>query len=269
MSKTVLFKTIQFSISTQFSSIWPINKIPSGATTPSQNGPGSDSNEGILGIPQSSSITGTLPSDCFVLYPGHSLGWGFHPSAEKQLVYSTVLANWASRFWSCSADYRGKLGISLSSGVGHLQNLSKSIQSSWIVSHVTKILQNFLLTQEFVCNYNLTKTARHSKIFIRAIQLTSSKLGNKVFLKTVDNSQSFSFSLYCQVKSFIHSYWDWKFLNIFQGNIYFLRLKLKSNSLILLLIIFTPKLTIFAIFQIQIVAIETNIVKRYESLHPA
>ena len=30
-------------------------------------------NEGVLRIPQSSSKTGTLPSDCLVSYPGHSL----------------------------------------------------------------------------------------------------------------------------------------------------------------------------------------------------
>ena len=34
--------------------IWPI----SGATNPDQSGPGSDGNEGVLHIPQSSSITG-------------------------------------------------------------------------------------------------------------------------------------------------------------------------------------------------------------------
>ena len=39
------------------------------------SGPGSDGNEGVLRIPQSSSITGTSPSDCSVSYPGHSLGW--------------------------------------------------------------------------------------------------------------------------------------------------------------------------------------------------
>ena len=44
---TVLFQTIQFSISTQFCSIWPIDRIISGATTPGQNGPGSDGNEGV------------------------------------------------------------------------------------------------------------------------------------------------------------------------------------------------------------------------------
>ena len=52
MSKTVLLQTIQFStqkqfyfkqfsISTHFSSIWPIDMTLSGATTPAQSGPGS------------------------------------------------------------------------------------------------------------------------------------------------------------------------------------------------------------------------------------
>ena len=46
MSETVLLKTIQFNISTQFSSIWPIDRTVSGATTPSQSRPGSDGNKG-------------------------------------------------------------------------------------------------------------------------------------------------------------------------------------------------------------------------------
>ncbi len=65
-SQTVLFQTIQFSISIQFSSIQPIDRTLSGATTSGQNGPGSEVNEGVLYIPQSSSITGTSPSDCLV-----------------------------------------------------------------------------------------------------------------------------------------------------------------------------------------------------------
>ena len=52
------------------SSNWPI----SGATTPDQSGPGSDGNEGVLCIPQSSNITGASPSDCLVSYQGHMLG---------------------------------------------------------------------------------------------------------------------------------------------------------------------------------------------------
>ena len=67
----------------------------SGATTPAQSGPGSDGNEGVLRIPQSSSITATSRSDCLVSYPGHSLGGGSYPSAEVQSVYSTAPADWA------------------------------------------------------------------------------------------------------------------------------------------------------------------------------
>ena len=87
--KTFLFQVIQFSISTQFNFIWPIDRTLSGATTPNQSGPGSDVNEGVLRIAQSSSITGTSPSDCLVSYPGHSLGDSY-PSAEVQSVYSTA-----------------------------------------------------------------------------------------------------------------------------------------------------------------------------------
>ena len=43
----------------------------SGATTQGQSGPGSDGNKGVLHIPQSSSITGTLPSECLVSYQEH------------------------------------------------------------------------------------------------------------------------------------------------------------------------------------------------------
>ena len=95
-SQTVLFQTIQFCISTQFSSIWPIDRTLSSATTPGQSRPGSDANEGVLLILQSSSITGTSPSDCLVLYPGLTLrdGWGSYPSAEMQSVYPIRLGHW-------------------------------------------------------------------------------------------------------------------------------------------------------------------------------
>ena len=73
--KTVPFLVIQLSISTHLSSIWPV----SGTTTPGQSGTRNDGNEGVLRIPQSSSITGTSPSDCLVSYPGHSLEWVLTP----------------------------------------------------------------------------------------------------------------------------------------------------------------------------------------------
>ena len=52
----------------QFSSIWTIGRALLSATTPGQSEPGSDGNEGVLHIPQSSRITGTSPSDCLVSY---------------------------------------------------------------------------------------------------------------------------------------------------------------------------------------------------------
>ena len=58
----------------QFSSIQPIDRALSGATIPGQSEPGSNGNEEVFCIPQNSSITGTSLSDCFVSYPGHSLG---------------------------------------------------------------------------------------------------------------------------------------------------------------------------------------------------
>ena len=77
----------------QFSSIWPIDRTLPGATTTIQSGAGSNGNEGVLCIPQSSSITGTSLSNCLVSYSGHSLGESY-PSAE-QWVYSTAPANMA------------------------------------------------------------------------------------------------------------------------------------------------------------------------------
>ena len=86
----VLFRAIQFSINTQFkcknsklkklriNSIWPIDRTPSGATAPGLSGPGYDWNEGVLRIPQSSSIIRTSLWDCLVSYPGHTLG-ELHP----------------------------------------------------------------------------------------------------------------------------------------------------------------------------------------------
>ena len=93
--KTDLFQAIKFSISTQFSSVWSIDRTLSDASTLGWGGPGSDGNEGVLCILQSSSITGTSPSDCLVSYPEHSLGEVSYISAEKQSAYSNASANWA------------------------------------------------------------------------------------------------------------------------------------------------------------------------------
>ena len=62
----------------------------SSATTPGQSGPGNNVNEGVLCIPQSSSITEDSPSDCLVPYTGHSLKGRSHSPAEMLSVHSTA-----------------------------------------------------------------------------------------------------------------------------------------------------------------------------------
>ena len=130
--KIVLFQTIQFRISTHFkcqtvlfdqfncqkhfylsysvysnssnsnnsvlhkytvSSIKPIDRALSGATTPGQSGPVSDGMKRFAAFLQSSSIIGTLQSDCLVSYVGHSLvGGGSYPTAVQD--------DWAKVYWS-------------------------------------------------------------------------------------------------------------------------------------------------------------------------
>ena len=71
MFKTVPFQAIQFSISTQFSSIWSIDRYQSGATTVGQSGPGNDGKEGVIRIPQNSRAQLLLCSAFVRLVQGH------------------------------------------------------------------------------------------------------------------------------------------------------------------------------------------------------
>ena len=74
------------------SSIWPIDRILPGATTPGQSEPGSNSNERVLHIPQISKAEASH-SHCFMSYPGH---YGeYQASAEMQSVYSPAPVDWA------------------------------------------------------------------------------------------------------------------------------------------------------------------------------
>ena len=70
-----------------------------GATTPDQSGPGSNGNEGVLHIPQSSSTAGTSLSDCLMSYPGRSLGGGVLPLCRGavSVFYSP---SWLGKFLS-------------------------------------------------------------------------------------------------------------------------------------------------------------------------
>ena len=76
------------------SSIWPIDRTLSGATTPGQSGLGTHDDEEVPSIPQSSRITGASPLDCPVMYWALIGGRESCPSAEVRSVYSTAPADW-------------------------------------------------------------------------------------------------------------------------------------------------------------------------------
>ena len=69
----VIFLIIQFRVGALIFSIWPIDRILSDATPPGQIGPRSNGNEGVLHIPQCSSITEISTSNCLISCPVHSL----------------------------------------------------------------------------------------------------------------------------------------------------------------------------------------------------
>ena len=86
----------KYTVYTSNSSIRPIDRTQSGATTPCQSGPGSDGNQGVLHILQSHSITGALPSDCLMSYPGHSLRESYL-STDIQSMSLTIPVDWAQK----------------------------------------------------------------------------------------------------------------------------------------------------------------------------
>ena len=77
----------------------------SGATTPGQSGPGSNGNEEVFRIPQSSSFAGTSPSDCLVSYPGHSLG-GFLPLCRAAVSVFYCPSSFMNRFFKLFLNFK-------------------------------------------------------------------------------------------------------------------------------------------------------------------
>ena len=75
------------------SSIWPIGRNLSRATTPGRSRPSNDADEGLLRIPQTSNITEASSSDCFVSYPDPLLGEGSYLSSEMYTLFSSTPAD--------------------------------------------------------------------------------------------------------------------------------------------------------------------------------
>ena len=76
-----------------------IDRILSDASIPGQNGPGSDGNQRVLLITQSSKHYGSLTIRLYnVIYRSLVVGWGLTLSAEMQSVYSTAPADYAGNY---------------------------------------------------------------------------------------------------------------------------------------------------------------------------
>ena len=91
--KTVLFLTIQFNISIQFSSISPTDRTQLGATTPGQSGSGSDTIEGVRRIPQSSMNNRSLTSKLFCVISRTLIG-GVLPLCRDAIGVFCSLSCW-------------------------------------------------------------------------------------------------------------------------------------------------------------------------------
>ena len=107
-----------------------MDRALSGATTLGQSEPGSDGNEGVLRIPQSSSTAGNSPPDCLVSLPGHSLEGVLPHSAEVQSVYSTAPADWTIHRNKCQTVLFQTIQFSLSTQFKRQNSsiLSNSVQ---------------------------------------------------------------------------------------------------------------------------------------------
>ena len=107
----VLYLRIQFSINHLFalslnsnSSIWPRDRKLCVVTTPGQSEPRSDSNKGVLSIPQSSSITGALPSYCLISY--QDTRWGVLSFRKDSVgVFYSPSRPWFKRDWDSEARF--------------------------------------------------------------------------------------------------------------------------------------------------------------------
>ena len=171
-SKTVLFQVIQFNIRTQISSIGPIDRTLLGATTLSQSGAGSNGNKGIVCIPQSSSITGTSPSDCLVSYQDTRWGWGLTLCREAVSVFYSPsrLVNWLidrtlsgattpSLSGPGSNDNEGVLHIPPNCNTGGLP-------SDGLMSYPGQSLQESYPSAEMLTVYSTAPTNWAAKLFL-------------------------------------------------------------------------------------------------------
>ena len=174
------------------SSIRPIRRTISGATTSGLSELESNSNEGVLRIPPSFSITGILPSECLVPYPGHSLGWGgglpplqrcsqciLQPQLIYIYIYITVRSSFVEQIYFVSpVALRSSLNwesISFRFRL-HCMFISAAFKShtKWEMYHMSanqlspyNWLQQVPIT---VCTASFTRYTRHKQALTKILQ---------------------------------------------------------------------------------------------------
>ena len=100
-------------------------------------GSGSDGNEGLLHIPQSSSITGTSASDCLVSHLGHSSVGGSYPSVAP--------TDWAKNknccsSWNFNYDTDQKVNKNIKDNTNYNERKGKAGQISRTCQKLKKLL---------------------------------------------------------------------------------------------------------------------------------
>ena len=141
------------------SSIWPIDRTLSSATTLSQSRLGSNGNEEVFHILQSSSITGASPLDCLVSYAGHSLGRRVLPLCRDAVgvFYSpSRLGCPILKIWGMSSTYSLPL---LPGPLSHRVVVVDRVPSLGQIN----LLKNYLYSTE-PCQYTNGEYLKHLKL---------------------------------------------------------------------------------------------------------
>ena len=85
--ETVLFQTIQFSISTQFWSIWPTDITPPGVITPARLDLEATAVKGYSALPKAPALLECYHQIFLVSYPRHSLSYPGHSFGRRSLTH--------------------------------------------------------------------------------------------------------------------------------------------------------------------------------------
>ena len=148
------------------SSIWPIDRILSGATTTGQSG----LNERVFYIPQRSSITGTSPSDCLMSYSRHtfrSLSYHSGIVANKCFtINNRAISRNAMKHWKYTFDYNQTF---VKNHIWTLNNPSSSSSSSLTYTDSTDSFVSLSLSLSLSLSIHLVHHSRYVRSTVSSV----------------------------------------------------------------------------------------------------